>query len=351
MQGMRENRFYYLIMLALVFGFGYLTYLILKPFFSPIGWAIVFSIVFYPLYAFILRYIKSPTLAATLTTIITLVIILGPLSTFLYLLASELSNISIQDTSLDGLYRVFDHPYIKPIVDRILAFSHIKRTQFQTSVVGSLSGMGKVLLGYVPSRLGDIAGVMVSFVLMVFALFFFLKDGDLFLAKAKDYIPFSGRQKERVAKQIKDIIISTIYGGLVVALLQGLCAGLGFMFVGFSSPVLWGLATSIASFIPVFGSFLVWGPAAFYLLFTGYIAKGIVLLFIGVFIIGLVDNLLRPLLIRGRTSMPLLVILFSVLGGIEVFGLIGIVLGPLVLAVFLSLLEIFRDLEGGEAGR
>ena len=344
---MKENRFYYLIMPALILGFGYVTYLILKPFFFPIGWAIVFSIVFYPLYVFLVRYLKSPSIASGVTTVIILLVILGPLSYFLYLLASELSNVSVKEASLDRLYRVFDHPYVKPLVDRMLTFFHLTTVQFQSQLTGNMSAMGKNLLSYLPSRLGDVAGTMVSFVLMVFALFFFLKDGDQFLAKAGDYMPFSINQKQRIAKQVKDIVVSTIYGGLVVAVLQGVCAGLGFMFVGFSSPVLWGVATSIASFIPAIGSFVVWGPAAFYLLATGHIAKGIVLLCIGVFIIGLIDNLLRPLIIQGRVSMPLLVIIFTVLGGIEVFGLIGIVLGPLVLAVFVSLMDIFRDV-GGE---
>ncbi len=143
------------------------------------------------------------------------------------------------------------------------------------------------------------------------------------------------------------MVVSTIYGGVVVALIQGLMGGFTFFFVGVPSPVIWGVAISIMSFIPMLGTFSIWGPAVVYLFLQDMFAQGMVLLMIGTFGISMVDNILKPIIIGGRTKMPTLLIFFSVLGGIKIFGLIGLVLGPLVVALFISVLEIFRNIEGG----
>ncbi len=209
----------------------------------------------------------------------------------------------------------------------------------------ALSDLGKTVVGYLPGRLGDAAGAALHFVLMAFALFFFLRDGPQFLARISLYMPFSRAHRERLTRQVKDIVISTIYGGIIVALAQGLIGSLTFGFLGLHSPILWGLAISMSSFLPFVGSAIIWVPAALWLLLKGQVASGLVLLCVGIFAITLVDNVLRPIIIRGRLRMPLLAIFFSVFGGIELFGLIGLVMGPLVLGIFISVLDIFKDVE------
>jgi predicted PurR-regulated permease PerM len=333
-------------MLGLVLVLGYLSYLILRPFLAPLAWAIVFSIVFFPMYTFILRYIRWSTAAAALAVIIICLLILGPFSYFAYLLATELSNVSMGSADLEGIAALVDHPGIKPAVDKMLAFFQISQAELHASVVNSLSSFGKRLLAYVPGRLGDVVGAFVSFALMAFALFFFLRDGGQFLARIRDYMPFSQQNKDRLAGQVKDIVISTIYGGVVVALVQGIIGSVVFTVLAIPSPLLWGLAISISSFIPIVGSAIVWVPAVFYLMLKGYLGKALILALVGVLGISMVDNILRPVIIRGRIRMPLLVIFLSVLGGIEVFGLIGLIMGPLVLAVFVSVVDIFKDVEG-----
>ena len=342
---MAEKRFYFLSMLALVLVLGYLSYLILRPFLTPIGWAIVFSIVFFPIYKFVLRYVRWNSLAAAVTVILVCVLILGPFSYFAYLLTRELSNVSIQTMNLKGVAKLLNSPSIQPPLKKVLSFLSISQAQLQTSVIKSLSGAGQRLLEYLPDRLGDLAGAGVHFVLMAFALFFFLRDGSQFLTRMSQYIPFPERYRDRLTKQVKDIVISTIYGGIVVAMIQGIVGSVAFALLAIHSPILWGLAISISSFVPAVGSAIVWIPAVIILLLRGSILNGLILAIVGVFGISMVDTVLRPIMMRGRLRMPLLAIFFSVLGGIELFGLIGLVMGPLVLAVFISVVDIMRDVE------
>ncbi|OPY67657.1 MAG: putative inner membrane protein [Syntrophorhabdaceae bacterium PtaU1.Bin034] len=346
MPSANEKKFYFFTMLALVLILGYLSYLILRPFLTPVGWAVVFSIVFFPVYKFILKYVKWNSLAAAITVITVCLLIIGPFSYFAYLLTSEISNVSIEIVDVKGATALLNHPAIAPIVKRILSFFDMSQIQLQASIVKSLSAAGKKLLEYLPARIGDAAGAAVHFALMSFALFFFLRDGAQFLGRTSEYMPFSTKHKDRLVRQVKDIVISTIYGGLVVAVCQGFIGATAFALLGVHSPILWGLAISISSFIPVVGSSIVWVPAVLLFLIKGFIAKAVILTLVGVLGISMVDNVLRPIIMRGRLRMPLLVIFLSVLGGIEVFGLLGLVMGPLVLAVFISVVDIFRDVEG-----
>jgi predicted PurR-regulated permease PerM len=345
MHGVSENRFSFFVMLGLVLALGYLSYLILRPFLAPIAWAGVFSIVFFPVYSFIVKYAKWRSLAAGVTMVLVCVLILGPFSYFAYLLTIELSNVSPDTFDFKSIASLLNHPLVTPITGRLLSFFHISQAQLQASAVKTLSDTGKTLVGYLPGRLGDAAGAALHFVLMAFALFFFLRDGPQFLERISRYMPFSQAHRERLTRQVKDIVISTIYGGIIVALVQGLIGSFTFGLLGIHSPILWGLAISISSFLPFVGSAIVWVPAALWLLLQGSVAQGLILFFVGIFAISAVDNVLRPILIRGRLRMPLLVIFFSVFGGIQVFGLIGLVMGPLVLGVFISVVDIFKDVE------
>lgn len=133
-----------------------------------------------------------------------------------------------------------------------------------------------------------------------------------------------------------------MYGGVTVAAAQGIIGGVLFGVLGIPSPVLWGLAMFIASFVPMVGTFIVWGPAAGYLFFQGLYLKGIILVLLSIFAISSIDNVIRPLIMKGKTKMPVIAIFFSILGGVKVFGFIGLIVGPLVFALFVSVFEILR---------
>ncbi|MGQ9569751.1 MAG: AI-2E family transporter [Thermodesulfovibrionales bacterium] len=342
------TRFYLFAVITLIIILGLLTYQILKPFLTPVAWAIVFSITFYPVYVFILKYLRWKSIAAILTLTIILILILGPFSYLTYLLVIELKDLSdyLETGKLEALGDILQHPSIKSITNSILSTFNLSEEELNKAIIENISRLGKEIVLKITKGATNIVTVSLDLIFMVFSIFFFLRDGPEFLSKVRDYMPFSETQKDRLVKQIRDIIISTIYGGVAVSIIQGTIAGLSFFFIGIPTPVVWGLATSIASFVPLLGASSIWVPATIYLFLNEAILKGFILAIIGLFGISLVDNILKPIIIGGRTKMPILVIFFSVLGGIKLFGLIGLIIGPLVIALFISVVEIFRSVEG-----
>jgi len=342
-----SKRFYSITLLAIVSLLGFLTFQILKPFLSPIAWAIVFAIVFYPLYAFTLRRVPWKWLASLITLIIIITVIVGPFSYFIVLLVAELKHLSdyLESDQLTTLKHTLQHPSLSAIMSKITDIMGVTEAELDKAIIDYLSRLGKELMSQITRGAGNFIALAVNFIFMIFSIFFMFKDGSAFLQKIRDYMPFSDEEKFLLAAQMRDIIISTIYGGVLIAIAQGIVGGIAFSILGIPSPVLWGFAVSIASFIPLIGSLAVWGPAVIYLFVHGAIANAFALIFIGVFGISMIDSLLRPIIIGSRTKMHVLVILFSVLGGIQLFGLIGLVMGPLVLALFVSVIKIFRKVE------
>jgi predicted PurR-regulated permease PerM len=331
-------------MLFLVALFGYLSYLILKPFLSPLLWAIVLSILFYPVYAFILKYVRIRNIAAAVSLLIIILIILGPVSYLSFLLVRELAGLReyFENGAFEKFKELQEHPLISRITGRLTALLNISTGDLYQRAIESLSELRSGLISALTRGVGDIVLSALNFAFMSVALFIFLKDGPEFLSKIRLYLPFSETQKNRLMKQISDIVVANLYGGFIIAVVEGVLGGIGFAVVGLSSPVLWGFAMAVASFMPIIGPFAIWVPAAVYLMVTGELARGIGLAVYGFVIIGLADNVLRPIVVGKRTQMHFLVLFFSLLGGIKLFGLLGLILGPLIIAIFISMLQIAR---------
>ena len=336
-------------MLAITAGLGYLTFQILRPFIGSIMWGIVLSIVFYPLYNYLGRYLKWKSLTSFIVLVIIIAIIIGPFSYFAYLLINELQDISrhLGTGNMALLHDVLSYPTVHYLLDWISTIFNLpfSEADVEKTLTDNALLMGKDLIGKIPGGLGSVVTVFINFIFMTLAIFFMLKDGAAFLRKSRDYMPFSEQQKDRLATQIRDIVISTIYGGVLVAVLEGITGGIAYSALGLRSPVLWGAATAISSFIPMVGSFAVWGVIALYFFLQVSVMKGVILVLVGIFGISIVDYGLRPMLIGSRTRMPVIVIFFSVLGGIKFFGLLGLIMGPLVVALFVSVMDIFRNIE------
>ncbi len=347
---MLANRFYTATSIFLALILGYLTYQILQPFLSAFAWAVVFSIVLYPVYVFLLRYLRFKVIASTVTLLIMLLIILGPFTYISFILTDEIGNVveNINKGKLDSVRDVFTNTEIANFFDKIQSYIRVEGINIGDIATENIKKIGRGMTNILSTGITNIAGMLIDFILMLFTLFFLLKDGPGFLYRIRDYLPFAEEEKNRLILKVKDMIISTVYGGVVVAIIQGILGGIAFYFLGIKSPALWGAAMSVMSFLPLFGTFSIWGPVAGYLLIQGNYAKGIGLLLFGFLVISMADNILRPMIISGRTKMPTLAVFFSVLGGIKLFGIIGFIMGPLVLALFISVFEIFRHIEGGE---
>ncbi len=343
----KNNRFYLITILFFTFTFAYLTYLIIKPFLVPIAWAIVLSVVFYPVYIYIRRYIKWKSIASALTLFIVVAIIIGPFSYLAVNLARELKEFAnfLNTTGTVRLEEWLKSPQVLWVQERIVDFLNLKDFDLPSVIMSNLAKFGRSLGGNITKGVANIFLVFVNFAVMVFAMFFILRDAPDFMVKIRDYLPFSDEQKNRLESQVKDMVISTIYGGVVVAIIQGILGGITFFLLGLKSPVLLGTAIGFMSFIPGLGAASVWVPVMGYLFITGSYAKAVILLIVGTLVISMVDNILKPIIISGRTKMHMLIIFFSVVGGLNLFGLLGLILGPLAVALFVSVLEIFRKLE------
>jgi predicted PurR-regulated permease PerM len=348
-----KDRFYVLTLLFLLGALGYLTYEIMSPFFTAIAWSIVVSIIFYPVFAFISRHVRIRGIAAGMTVILILIVLIGPITYLTLMLIDEVQIVAakINDANVGSLSLIVKKLYSSALFEKIRSYSGASDLISEEVILENVKKVGKGLLSEFSMRIPNILAAGIDFIFVLFTTFFLFKDGPGLLSKTKDYMPFNEVQKERIAGQIKDMIVSTVYGGVIVAIIQGILGGIAYAFMGIEAPVMWGMAMSVMSFVPLLGTFAIWGPTSLYLIIEHNYTQGIGLLLFGVFVISMVDNILKPLIIGSRTKMPTIVILFSVLGGIKLFGVIGLIMGPLITAVFISVFEIFRRTEDGIAAQ
>ena len=212
----------------------------------------------------------------------------------------------------------------------------------QGQIVEWLKGKTGSIAGQTLGFLGGALGIVVQMFFVVFTMYYLFRDGDRIFGVIRDALPLEKKQAEDILDRTRDVVGASVYGLFSIAIIQGTLGGLAFWFLGLPSAIVWGVAMIFLSLIPMLGAFLVWVPAAIYLFATGHYLKGIFLVLWGTLVIGMIDNFLRPKLVGDRTKLHELLIFFAVLGGLQVFGVLGIVLGPVVLAITLALVDVFR---------
>ncbi len=271
--------------------------------------------------------------------------ILGPCTYFLYLLFMEISFVSayLQNTNFEP-QKLLEYPIVRSVMGMFFPFFGVTDREFNEAIHSNLSLLGKEILGQIPKRAGGLFHAIFDFIIMAIVLFFLFIHGSEMADKLLAYLPFSKKNREKLKHQVKEIVTSTIYGGLSTGLAHGLLGAVAFAVVRVPSPLLLGLAVALTSFIPLIGSLLIYGAVILYLIMQGEIGRALLLGAIGGIGSILIDNILRPLLIA-RRKIPFILIFFGVLGGVNFFGLKGIVLGPLVFAIFLALVNLTRDIE------
>ncbi|MGH9904460.1 MAG: AI-2E family transporter, partial [Pyrinomonadaceae bacterium] len=178
-----------------------------------------------------------------------------------------------------------------------------------------------------------------------FTMYYLFRDGDNIFEAVRDALPLEKEQATAIMARTRDVIGASVYGVFAIAIIQGTLGGLAFWVLGLPSAIVWGVAMVFLSMIPMLGAFLVWVPAAIYLAVTGHTLKAILLVLWGTLVIGMIDNFLRPKLVGSRTKLHELLIFFAVLGGLQVFGVLGIVLGPVMLAITMALIDVFRAVD------
>jgi predicted PurR-regulated permease PerM len=341
---MLRERIYTTLSLVIIFILLYLLYKMLYPFLTTIAWAMVLSITFYPLYKVFLKILKRPWLSSLLTLVLILILVIGP---FTYIVGSLIKDttdlyVTIEKKGFETITEIQTHPRIERIFEKIRSYTMFEDFDFKEGAVNTLKGIGRYIAQNFSNLFKNAIILIVNFVIMCFTIFYFLKDGNALANYIKTLLPFTENQKERLEERVKEMVVAAIYGGVAVGIAQGMLGGIAFYIFGISSPVFWGTTMAFFSLVPVFGTFLIWGPAGLILVLSGSYMKGIGLLLYGALIISSVDNIIKPLVIGGRTKMHILLVFFSVLGGIRFFGFLGFILGPLITALCLSLLEMHK---------
>jgi predicted PurR-regulated permease PerM len=317
---------------------GYLVFQVVQPFLVPLGWAGVLAVAVQPLFGRLAPRVGRSR-AAGLCVALVLVALVLPV----WLLVDALIREGAQ--AVGALQAAFAAPPPDRLV-RLWAWvqTHIPflAAERLSETVSSASQKVGALVATSSGRLlGGVAVLVLDMALALFALFFFLRDAPVIVRVLKNFLPFHDQQRDRIVKQVEDLVFASVIAGLAVAAVQGLIGGLGFLVLGVRGPVVWGTVMAFMSLVPVVGSSIVWGPVAAWFLLTGDITRGLVLIAIGGGLVGMADNVLRPLLLSGRSSMNGLVTFVALLGGVSAFGLIGLVFGPVVVAVGAGLLEAY----------
>lgn len=327
--------------------FFYLFYQLMIPFFAPIIWAAVFVIIFFPLYERLLIKIKSKGVTSLLMCLFIIILIIGPIAYLFAALVGEAIaavtkvNEMIKTGELDK-YIAFDLPWIETLKTKLSSYYDFSKVNIDQIVKQSIENVSSVILNQTSWLIANTTRMIFYFALMIFTMYYFFKDGERMVHKMKRLMPLTPNQVNVTFHQLREVIQATMYGGLVVALLQGLMGGILFAVMGVPSAVFWGAIMAFLAIIPFVGAFIIYVPAGLIMIIGGSYIKGIFIIAIGTLVISQVDNVIRPYLISGKTEMHPLLLFFTILGGIYLFGLLGIVLGPLIAAVFVTLLKIFE---------
>jgi predicted PurR-regulated permease PerM len=337
-----EHRGFLLLLVAVTLAFAW----VLKPFYGSVLWAVVVAVLFAPVQRRLLTWMgERRSLAAAVTVLIIIAMVILPLTMIMSSLAKEASSLIAKIQS--GEYNF--GTYLQQILDALPAWATGLIEQFnltnfsglRDSLKAGLMKGGQILAPQALSIGMNTFDFVIGLGIMLYLLFFLLRDGRTLAQAIKDAIPLHDDQKAALFARFADVLRATVKGGILVAIAQGALGGIAFWFLGIHAALLWAVLMAFLSLIPAIGATLVWLPVAIYFLATGAIWQGIGLILYGVLVIGLVDNVLRPFLVGKGTKLPDYVVLISTLGGIEVFGLNGFVIGPLIAAMFMVSWEIF----------
>lgn len=332
-----EDRTFLLLLVAVTLAFGW----ILWPYFGAILWAAILAILFAPLYRRLVRRMpRRHTLAALTTLLVVVLIVILPavfvsamlleqgLSVYQRIQSGELSFTGYVQAMLAAL-----PSWLSGILDRFgLTSLAALQEKFSAGLAKSVQFFASQALNIGQNALEFVVG----FFVMLYLLFFLLRDGAVLTRRAADAIPLRRDLQHDLADKFATVIRASIKGNIVIALVQGALGGLAFWALGIGAALLWAVLMAFLSLLPAVGTALVWGPVALYLLATGSIWQGVALLAYGVLVIGVVDNVLRPVLVGKDTKMPDYVVLLSTLGGLAVFGFNGFVIGPIIAAIFMA---------------
>ena len=330
--------------LAMLVGVSLAFVLLMKPFFGPIFWAIAIALIFHPFQMFLVRRLGDrPNVNALITLTVCMLIVVIPVLVLVTSLAAEGLGIyqQIQDGEIKPGEYIDQVNQSFPAIQSLLAQFDVSFSEIRDRVVSVFVGgsqfLAKQALGIGQNTFQFFLGLG----LMVYLAFFLLRDGRKLIELLIRALPLGDERERLLFAKFAEVTRATVKGNLLIAIIQGALGGIIFWILGIGGALLWGVVMAIFSLLPAVGAALVWVPAAIYLAAVGDVFESIVLTIFGVVVIGLADNVLRPILVGRDTKLPDYIVLLSTLGGLAMFGINGFVMGPLVAALFMAFWGIF----------
>jgi len=331
---------------------GYALYLIFAPFFPILVWAGVLTVVFNPVYRKILRRMRERRTAASLVTclLILLLIVLPVTSLAAMITRQSVALYHIVESSLSApgddaaarVERIREHPTTKWLRDRAGTWFGVTDTDLENYARQIFSAVSRWIVVQGPSLVAGAGGILFGFLLMFITMFFLFRDGPALMEVISTSNPLPDAYESEIVRKFQDLCYATFFGSILTAIVQGLAGALLFWALSVPSPLFWGAVVALVSLVPMIGAFLVWIPMSGYFYLAGQTTRGLILLAVGGIVVSSIDNLLKPMIIQGRTNMHPMLVFFGVLGGLRVFGFLGILLGPLTITIFLSFLNFYR---------
>lgn len=343
-----------LLFLAFFFAaFLYLLYQLLRilsPFVPALLGAVMLVLIFYPAHRRISARIAHDSVAAALTSVVVVVTIVVPVFIFLWLLVSEAANVAPAFSAWLGEHSDVTGSLMSQLPEPMQRFwlriePHLLTWQADIKglALGLVKEIGNSLTSFGVATLKRAFIVLLDLIVLVLAVFFFFRDGHRIVRWVADLVPMEDEYKWRIIHRLERTMSAIIRGAFVTASAQGALTGLGLAVAGVPFPVFLGFAAALMAVVPFVGASLVWAPAAIYLLVEGHTVAAIGLALWGLFVVGLVDNFLRPYIVGGHAGLPILLLFLGILGGIRVYGLVGALVSPLLIALVLAFVDIYRE--------
>jgi predicted PurR-regulated permease PerM len=349
--GKTTGQWFLLVLLAVAL---YFCFRIIQPFLMPIFLALILSTLLTPVYSALTNKLNGRhSLAALLVCIGLTVAILVPVVLLSISLANEANDTyqRVKDPEtlrkIESWFDLANNPVIRRITPWLPQSLRFGNLQLGAKLGAQAQQIGIAALGAATSFAAGVFSFLMDYFTMVVVLFFLLRDSDYFATSVRRISPLSDVQEQMLVGRFRSVARATVLGNLATALSQGTLSGLIFVLLGLASPILWGALTALLSLVPVVGTALIWLPWTIYLLSTGSRVKAIVFLILQIVMVGGIDNILRPMFIKGGVKMHTLIVFFSILGGISYFGLLGMFFGPLVFAIAITLLEFSLGTNAG----
>jgi len=323
----RQEQIFFAVLFAVIAIFAVI---ILQPFLSYIVLAGILTYALFPLYQFFYNRLHKPDLASALSILVTLLVMVLPTIFLVTQLVQQVSG-AITGFRFESIGRITDY------LDRISGY------RFQEMLDAGIEQIRKSMLGIAPNVLGSVGQLFLGLFIMFFVMYYGFRDGEKFVQRIRQLMPLEPSLKESLFYELRTITQAVLYGQIMTAMVQGALGTIGLLIFGVPKWLFWGVIMMVTAFIPFLGTPIVWIPAVASLILGGNTARGIGLLIYSATLVMNIDNFLRPKLMSGRTRVHPVLILIGVLGGLKVFGFVGMLVGPLILALLVAFVRFYEE--------